>query len=173
MSTQTSQSKADERRARNLASANASRLRRREQISALTQEKARLNEANALLRSRLHISDSASVPALQQLPSSSSSHRSRPDAVELGPAMQQLVRRKEMDGKAVVDLLDRAVSGSKGKGVPLDPDAANKMAEAARKMPRDVERPLKHSTAKSSHRKGSSSNSKNKGGSSSGKKRQA
>lgn len=70
--------------------------------------------------------------------------RMRSDKVELGPAMQQLVRRREMDGKAVVDLLDRAVSGPKGKGSPLDPDAANKLAEATKKMPRDVPRPLKH-----------------------------
>lgn len=143
------QKKADERRARNLASANASRQRRREQISALTQEKARLNEANALLRSRLQISETATLPPLHQIPSSSSLvPRNRTDKIELGPAMQQIVRRREMDGQAVVDLLDRAVSGSKGKGPPVDADAAARFAEAAQKMPKDVERPLKHLTGR-------------------------
>lgn len=151
-----SQSKADERRERNLASAKASRQRRREQISALTQERARLNEANALLRNRLHISDSAVLPAFHQFPPSSSSSSSPPVSslrgrqyeVELGPAMQQIIRRREMDGKAVVDLLDRAVSGSKGMGPPLDADAAAKLAQAARKMPPDVKRPLSRNVDK-------------------------
>lgn len=158
------QTKADERRARNLASANASRQRRREQISALTQEKARLTEANALLRSRLHISDAASLPALQALPPvSSSSHRGRQDSVELGPAMQQVMRRTEMDGRALVDLLDRTVSGSKVKTPPVDPGAAALLEEASQKIPRDVKRPLKYVTdrpslkSKSAKAKGSSS----------------
>lgn len=163
MSNSAAQTKADERRARNLASANASRQRRREQISALTQEKARLTEANALLRSRLHISDAASLPALHSLPPvSNSSHRGRPGTVELGPAMQQVVRRKEMDGRALVDLLDRAVSGSNVKTPPIDPEAAALLEEASQKIPRDVKRPLKFvaerptSKSKSSKSKGSS-----------------
>lgn len=161
MSGSAAQTKADERRARNLASANASRQRRREQISALTQEKARLTEANALLRSRLHISDAASLPALHSLPSvSSSSNRVRPGSVELGPGMQQVMRRSEMDGRALVDLLDRTVSGSKVKTAPLDPQAAALLQEATQKIPRDVKRPLKYVTERPSS-KSKSSKSKN------------
>lgn len=164
MSNSASQSKVEERRARNLASANISRQRRREQISALTQEKARLTEANALLRSRLQLTD-ISLPALQALVSSED--RGRSGTVELGPALQQIVRKSEMSGEAVVDLLDRTISGSKNKGPPLDAEAAARMAEATKKIPRDVKRPLKYVN----ERVPSSTKSKSKGSSSGNKKR--
>lgn len=177
MSSGTGNSKADERRARNLASANASRQRRREQISSLTEEKARLTEANALLRNRLKITPN-SIGSGQGPSYKGGSSSSRPDMVELGPGMQSLMRKKEMEGKAVVDLLDRAVSGGKGKGSPLDPDAAKKWAAASKKAPKDVKRPLQSSHAdqkyggSSSKHDGKSSKSGSKSkASSSGKKR--
>lgn len=141
----TGHKKTDERRQRNLASANASRERRREHISSMTEEQARLNEANSVLRHRLNMKPSGSVaPLHKHSHGSSSSSSSRRDVAQLGPGMENLLNRREMDGKAVVDLLDRAVSGSKGKGTPLDPEAARRLAAAARKAPKDAERPFKH-----------------------------
>lgn len=135
-------SKRDERRVRNLESAKASRERRREWISALTEEKARLEEANALLRVRLNISPSAALPPAASVTGSSSARNN--NLAELGPTMQAVLRRKEIDGPAAIDLLNRAVHGGKGRGTPLDPDAGRRFAEAARKAPKDVRRPLKH-----------------------------
>ena len=132
----TGQKKADERRQRNLASANASRERRREHISSLTEEQARLNESNTVLRHRLSMKPSGSVAPLHNHSHGSSSSSSRRDVAQLGPSMERLLNRREMDGKAVVDLLDRAVSGSKGKGTPLDPEAARRLAAAAKKAPK-------------------------------------
>lgn len=162
-SSQNHVSKKDERRARNLQSANISRQRRREHISSLTEEKARLLEANALLRSRLSIAPSGSVPPRASVEGSSSRH----DSGELGPTMQGLLRKKEIDGAAAIDLLDRAVHGGKGRGTPLDPDAAKKFGAAARKAPKDVQRPLKHVTPGESTRRPGGSGGKSAGKSSS------
>lgn len=148
--------KKEERRIRNLRSATASRERRREEISALTEEKARLLEANALLRARLNISPSGALPPATSVHGSSSTRNG--NLAELGPTMQALLRRKEIDGPAAVDVLDRALHGGKSKGTPLDPDAGRRFAEAARKAPKDVRRPLKHSSSG-----GASSSSKNSG----------
>lgn len=133
-------SKKDERRLRNLQSANASRQRRKEQISALTEEKARLTEANALMRARLNIAPDAVLPAISSL----EGQASRSDMAELGPAMQQLLRRNNIKPEAAVDLLERLVVGDKGKGSSLDADALKRLKEAARKAPKDVQRPLKY-----------------------------
>lgn len=129
----------------------------------MTEETARLNEANAILRSRLHISDTTKLSSLAGASSSSGGPLRRSETIELGPTMQDVLRMKDMDRNAVVDLFDRAVSGSRGKGPPLDAAAAKRFAEAARKMPRDVERPLKYV--------GEKKKSSGKGGGSTSKKR--
>lgn len=88
--------------------------------------------------------------------------------IVLGPAMQQLVRRREMDSKAVVDLFDRAISGNQGKGPPLDADAAKRLAEATERMPRDARRSPK-ATGKTPN-KNKSAPSRGKAGSSNKKR---
>lgn len=154
--------KADERRARNLQAANISRQRRREEISSLEQERARLREANELLRARLNISSSATLGA-GKLPPGISAPSGK---VPLGPAMRKLTNRAAVDGAAAVDLLDRAISGSKGKGPPVDPALVKLWQDAAKKAPKDVQRPYQYyeKGGSSGQKKGSSS--KDKGSSS-------
>lgn len=132
-----SSKKADERRARNLASANVSRQRRKEHIAALTDEKARLSEANELLRTRLSMKGSGGVPAARAGSSSKG-------GAQLGPGVAGMVRKKDVDDKAALDLLNRAVAGGKGKGAPYDADSAKKWSDASKKAPSDVQRPMKY-----------------------------
>ena len=155
--------KADERRARNLASANVSRQRRREQISSLEQERARLNEVNDMLRTRLEISPTSGLPPLQKIPKGSGSRSSK---VETGPGMRKLQKQKDLDAKVAVDLADRAVSGGKGKSTPLDPELVKSWAAAGKKAPKDVSRPFQHVDSKGKVK----STSKSKGSSSSKKR---
>lgn len=97
-------------------------------------------EANALLRARLNIAPDAVLPPLSSLEGISR----KSDLSELGPAMQSLLLRDRLDPAATVDLLDRLVSGGAGKGVPRDLPGARRLGEAARKAPKDVQRPLKY-----------------------------
>ncbi|PXF48907.1 hypothetical protein BWQ96_01249 [Gracilariopsis chorda] len=131
----------DIRRERNLASAKASRQRKREGISALEQEHARINEVNALLRARLNISPSGPLPPVQEL------HRLaalKPGHHELGPAMRKLAKKNELESKVLVDLLDRALAGGRGRGPPLDPELCRAWEAAMRKAPKDQPRPYKY-----------------------------
>lgn len=146
--------KKDERRLRNLHSANVSRQRRREMISSLTEEKARLEEANALLRARLNIAPSI-LPPLVSVEQGSASGSG--GVGQLGPAMQELLKRKNIDGKAAVDLLDRALGGGRGKDAPLDKEAAELFRAAAKKAPKDVQRPVQYYTGEPPKKGGSAS----------------
>lgn len=153
-STEKPASKKDERRIRNLQSANVSRQRRREMISSLTEEKARLEEANALLRSRLSVTPGI-LPPLVSVEGGSASGSS--DVAQLGTAMQELLRRKTVEGKAAVDLLDRALGGGRGKDAPLDKEAAELFRSAAKRAPKDVRRPVQYYTGDPSKKSSSGS----------------
>lgn len=131
----------DIRRERNLASAKASRQRKREGISALEQEHARINEVNALLRARLNIAPSGPLPPVHELQKLAGL---RPGYNELGPAMRKLAKKNELESKVLVDLLDRALAGGRGRGPPLDPELCRAWEAAMRKAPKDQPRPYKY-----------------------------
>lgn len=127
---------ADERRARNLASANLSRQRRKERMASMTDDKARVNESNEILRTRAELRPSGAAPAKRDGSSS------RGGGTELGPAMQRLMRTKDISDEAALDLLNRAISGGRGRGPPVDRGVNSKWSEGVKQAPKDLPRPL-------------------------------
>lgn len=158
------QTKGDERRNRNLASANASRQRRRDQIATLSEERTRISETNQALLTRLRISSSISSGE----PASGGTATVR--GIELGPSMRHLLRRGEIHGDGMATILDRHVADAKTNTRASDEsDGRHRQLAESPKSGRDVSR-SKQSGGKSGYRKGGSG-SKPKGGTSSTKKR--
>lgn len=147
-----SEEKAEDRRQRNLASAYASRSRKRETIAHLEAEKARLNEANAMLRTRLNLEPTQTLPAASPI-----GHRSHNGTghMETGPGLRKITKKQVMKDEAAVDLLDRVLTGSRGKGTPVDPALVQKWVRGLKTTPNDpTKKPVVPALPSTSHYKG-------------------
>lgn len=142
---------------RNLQAAIESRERKRRQRAALTEEKARLTEANALMRAKLQntptICDNPAL--LAALSEGAVKPGSKDGMLELSEALAGLLGKKEVSEAAIVDMLERALAGS-GKKPPVDSEAWERWVAASKKAPKDKTK------AKGSSSKGSSAGSSSK-----------
>lgn len=131
-----SEKKPMSRAQRNLAAANASRQRKKLHKASLVEEKSYFSERNAILRQQIEL-----LPTVGGVyspgPSSSSSRSCNPEMLQLSDEMAKLFGRKEIPAAGAVDLLDRVLSGSKGKAPAKDPELVRLWAQAQRAAPKN------------------------------------
>lgn len=121
------------RAVRNLAAAVKSRTLKKLKHAELIDRKSHLLEKQALLQGQL-----AAMPSVVGAPASApTGRRPAPGMVLLSDDMAAVLGRPEARADALVDLLDRALTGSKGKPPPVDPDLVAEWAQSQRNAPRD------------------------------------
>lgn len=123
-----------ERSQRNLSAAVKSRARTKLHQAELMEQKSHLLEREALLREQL-----AATPTVGGMrPAGPSRRPSAPGMVLLSPELSAIFGgRTEVRADALADVLDRALTGSRGKPPPVDPELVALWAQAQRDAPKN------------------------------------